>query len=106
MSQNSNDLTLVRRIVGFAKMGVALDAEIVKSAHGKYTQMVTEGVVPAEATAKVGAVLRSLSGGVLPAESVCRDAMGEMDAFLLPMRRNERAAQSMVVAPSTPRQRA
>jgi hypothetical protein len=105
-SQNVNDMTLVRRIVGFAKIGVAVQTALVRTAQEKFAGLVERGVLPAEDTAQTASVLRNLGSGILPSAETCRAAMLEVNQHLLPLRQEERAAESMRVTPNMPRERA
>lgn len=88
--------TLVRRVIGFAKVGVMIHPAVRAQALELFGQLKEQQALNPQSVHSAGRVLEQMRTGLLPEENLCRQAMAEIDEFLLPMRREQRSAESML----------
>ena len=88
--------TLVRRVIGFAKVGVMIHPTVRGQALELFKQLQQQEALNPQAVQSAARVLEQMRTGLLPEENLCRQAMTEIDEFLLSMRREQRASESML----------
>ncbi|MEJ8837573.1 hypothetical protein [Ramlibacter sp. AN1133] len=91
-----NDYAFVRQVIGYAKQGVMILPQVRQHALDKFLGLQQQEIIDPAAVHATNRVLEHLRTGILPQATLCRDAMTEIDQFLLPMRRDQRAAESMI----------
>lgn len=89
----------VRQVIGFAKVGVMIHPAVRSMALEKFKLLQEQEALDPQSVQCAGRVLEQMRTGLLSEENLCRQAMTEIDQFLLPMRRDQRATDSMLAAP-------
>lgn len=87
---------LVRQVIGFAKQGVMIHPGVRGLALDRFKERQAQEALEPDAVKGTARVLEQLRTGVLPQAALCRSAMQEIDQFLLPLRRDQRARESML----------
>lgn len=91
-------LHFVKRVIGFAKMGLAVQPSVRQAAFDRFRALAEQQSIAAEAAPTASRALEQLRHGLLPEVAVCASGMDEIDQQLLPMRRTQRATQQAMEA--------
>ncbi len=93
-----DDLSLARKLIGFARIGVVPHETLVSRATLAITNLAQEQVA---SLAQSRRLLTYLSGRVLPSVAKCSDGLIEIDALLLPLRHEARRQMIRHDAPAS-----
>jgi hypothetical protein len=84
----------VRQVIGYAKAGMMIHPSVRAMGLEKFEQLTQQEGFEPQSAQTAARVLEQMRTGLLPQEQLCRQAMTEIEQFLLPMQRDRRVAEA------------
>jgi hypothetical protein len=96
-------LVVVRKVVGFAGLGIIPNPRFIKLAENYLGDIKSEFQTSAGAFEQAQSAISTLGQCILPSQAICRSGVAEVDQLLRPMRETARSRSAEQISIERPR---